>query len=499
MLIKDDQIVILKDSETSKETFKEASQIFDVTDDKTTDKENSQDLQKTEKNDFESNKKTDNQGSQKDKIIENKEEIKTNPFIPTKNQEENKETNQIPEPVLLQKTLSTEENFEKSAILIQKQFRANKAKLQDFRILISQTKYYKKPYEIKVLSNQYNFELKVTFDNSYSVMRIPVKIIETLSKLESKNRIALSYYLINISKYFDKQISIIKNPNSAKDFFVNKIKNFLKKKILSLSRKRGKEALSFEHKTSLIINNESFSIKTQVFDSYLSVCAENNQETFDLYMKSQILKGYPSDFPIKEILKQHIYPRLYFKAKNDGKRLHGIKKFEISKPIKGVVNPNLILQTTKTLNSQLYTFTISKLENSYEIASNLASPKLLMHLPIKETKIYPNINLLCTHILLRLKLTKSKLLCMFEETENRVYMIMDVWLNSKLYSVSVNKEEQRCLVHAFCLENSKESLLFLDNLSLKNDSVEEFILALDINVINNEDSLILKNWSFLEN
>jgi hypothetical protein len=53
MLIKDDQIVILKDSETSKETFKEASQIFDVTDDKTTDKENSQDLQKTEKNDFE--------------------------------------------------------------------------------------------------------------------------------------------------------------------------------------------------------------------------------------------------------------------------------------------------------------------------------------------------------------------------------------------------------------------------------------------------------------
>ena len=158
-----------------------------------------------------------------------------------------------------------------------------------------------------------------------------------------------------------------------------------------------------------------------------------------------------------------------------------------------------ILQTTKTLNSQLYTFTISKLENSYEIASNLASPKLLMHLPIKETKIYPNINLLCTHILLRLKLTKSKLLCMFEETENRVYMIMDVWLNSKLYSVSVNKEEQRCLVHAFCLENSKESLLFLDSLSLKNDSVEEFILALDINVINNEDSLILKNWSFLEN
>jgi tetratricopeptide (TPR) repeat protein len=151
----------------------------------------------------------------------------------------------------------------------------------------------------------------------------------------------------------------------------------------------------------------------------------------------------------------------------------------------------LIYQGTKSINNTVFSVNINQFTHCFKIMAQSYEKTSSMHLPIKEIKNFPNFNLICTHILLRLTLSESGRLCMYEENENRVYFTLDLVVNSSIYSISINKEAEKCLIRAFNIETKSESLLFIENLNVPNEKLESFAERLRIIKVSGEDSLVL--------
>lgn len=84
-------------------------------------------------------------------------------------------------------------------------------------------------------------------------------------------------------------------------------------------------------KKTLLIPGDSSSYTTIItlYPKYIYINATNDENNLKVLLKNEIMSGYPADFHKKDIIEQHIIPRLHIINKNGKKELHGIKEFEM--------------------------------------------------------------------------------------------------------------------------------------------------------------------------
>ncbi|CAG9310642.1 unnamed protein product [Blepharisma stoltei] len=106
-------------------------------------------------------------------------------------------------------------------------------------------------------------------------------------------------------------------------------KGYLIRSIFSPLLKKAGSPATVKKNMVITGDNLTYSVEIIQYPKFIFIQATNKQLSLKLFLKIEILNGYPDDFGPKDIIEQHIIPRLHISLKNGQKELHGIKDFEM--------------------------------------------------------------------------------------------------------------------------------------------------------------------------
>ena len=247
------------------------------------------------------------------------------------------------------------------------------------------------------------------------------------------------------------------------------------------------EVMRLDYLTNFEIAKQSFKLHCMVFQSFLQIDAEIDSEKYSVFLKSIILEGYPEDCPLKRILTQNVFPRLYFKETSDKKILTYNQKFLIES-LEDLNKSNLILEFIKEINDIEMKVSVFKHKTIYSVSNDKNSQ--VFWLPLKILKNFGDLEGMLEFVKEKVTMIEMKKFGLIDLNGHSLYSLFNYEISEKEFLVVIKKEEGFCFVEAHRPASEIYCSLFLQGQMYEELSVLHIAKSLKIMKVREDYSLI---------
>ena len=307
-------------------------------------------------------------------------------------------------------------------------------------------------------------------DESFNQVKEPEPI------LESSNKISIS---LNRSKETIPKLlipSASPNTQTTQQYYLQPEGNL-----------KFNEAIRLDYYTNFEIAKQSFKLHCIVFQSFLQIDAEADSEKYSVFLKSIILEGYPEDCPLKRILTQNVFPRLYFKETSDKKILTYNQKFLIES-LEDLNKSNLILDFIKDINDLEMKVSVFKHKMFYSVSNDKNSQ--VFWLPLKILKNFGDLEGMLKFIREKVMMIEMKKFGLMDINGRSMFSVFNYEICDKEFLVVIKKEEGFCFVEAHRPASEIYCSLFLQGQMYEDLSVLHIAKSLKVMKVREDYSLI---------